>query len=168
MSFALYERDDKSLSSPTSEPEPPTASLVVHLRRNAHSCIASFNGSLTNWTQVTIEGLAGLFAGEESVVLDLSRVDVVDEIGETALQALVHSVRERGVDLQMILPTVPSSNSFQVERGDQVVSLGTPLLAWTDDDGCLDQTAVARCNPNFCGSDSVRTRLDRGESVSVS
>jgi STAS domain-containing protein len=165
MSIGLYERDHKSLSSRDSEPEPPTASLVVHLRRNAHSCIASFYGSLTNSTQVTIDGLAGLFAGEESVILDLSRVDVVDEVGEAALQALVQSVRERGVDLQIILPTGPSNKSFQVERGASACLPRYCAREWTDEDDCLDQTAVAGGDPNFCESDSVRTRVDRGVSV---
>jgi hypothetical protein len=106
MSIGLYnDRRNRSLSFRASGPEPPTVPLVVRLYRNAQSCIASFSGSLTDSTQVTIDGLAGLFAGEESVILDLSRADVADDVGAAALEGLVQSVRARGVDLQMILPT---------------------------------------------------------------
>jgi hypothetical protein len=80
MSIGLYD-GHRSLSSRASVPEPPTASLVVHLHRNTQSCLASFSGSLTDSIQVTIDGLADLFAGEESVILDLSRADVADNVG---------------------------------------------------------------------------------------
>jgi anti-anti-sigma regulatory factor len=104
MSIGLYD-EQASLLSRASVPEPPTASLVVHFHRNAQSCVASFSGSLTDSTQVTIDGLADLFAGEESVILDLSRADVADNVGAAALEALVQSVRARGVRLKMIQPT---------------------------------------------------------------
>jgi anti-anti-sigma regulatory factor len=79
--------------------DPNATSLVVHLHRDADLCTASFDGSLTNTTRLTIEGLVDLLAGEESVILDLSKVDVIDNDGSDAVEALIDSIRARGAHL---------------------------------------------------------------------
>jgi len=77
------------------------ASLVVYLHREAYRCIASFSGALTAATRATIDGVADLLAGEQSVLLDFSRVDVIDDGGADALEVLVDSVRAHGGQFQM-------------------------------------------------------------------
>jgi anti-anti-sigma regulatory factor len=99
MSGSVHERQDRLPSSPTLETEPQPGSLVVYLHLEERSCIASFSGALTSKTRATIDGVADLIAGEESVVLDLSRLDVVDRGGADAFDLLVRSVQERGAEL---------------------------------------------------------------------
>jgi anti-anti-sigma regulatory factor len=82
----------------------PIASLVVYLHHEGCSCIASFSGALTATTRPTIDGVADLVADEESVVLDFSRVDVIDEAGTHAIEMLVRLVRVHGGDLQVAKP----------------------------------------------------------------
>lgn len=101
MSRRVHDPRDASAFSQTSETEPPIASLVVHLRREAHRCIASFSGALTAATRTTIDGVADLIAGEESVVFDFSRIDVVDAGGADAVEVLVSSVRDHGGRFQL-------------------------------------------------------------------
>lgn len=104
MSGLVHERHDGALSSPNSETEPQLDSLVVYLHLEEESCIASFTGALTIKTRATIDGVADLIAGEKSVVLDLSRLDVVDKGGADALDVLVRSVQARGAHLLMRQP----------------------------------------------------------------
>jgi anti-anti-sigma regulatory factor len=104
MSVGVQNGIQGSASIPSSETAPPIASLVVHLHRDAQQCTASFGGSLTDTTRVTIDGLADLLTGEESVVLDLSRIDEVDKHGADALEALVETVRALGAHLQIVHP----------------------------------------------------------------
>jgi hypothetical protein len=84
---------------PVAIANPDATSLVVHLHRDADHCTASFYGSLTTGTRLTFEGLGDLLAGEESVVLDFSRIDVVDNDGSEAVDALIDSIRARGAHL---------------------------------------------------------------------
>ena len=77
------------------------ASLVVHLHHEGPRCIASFSGTMTTATRGTIDGVADLIAGEETVVIDLSRADVIDHGGADAMELLVHSVRVRGGHIQI-------------------------------------------------------------------
>ena len=65
----------------------------------------AFIGALTVTTQATIEGVAGLLAGEQSVVLDFSRVDAVDEGGANAIELVLCSVRMHGGQLQLFDPS---------------------------------------------------------------
>jgi anti-anti-sigma regulatory factor len=102
MSRTVRGRPHEPLSSVVGESEPPTPSLVVYLHREAQRCIASFSGALTSATRATIDGVADLIAGERSVVLDFSRVDVVDAGGADAVEVLVDSVRALGGHLQTI------------------------------------------------------------------
>jgi MFS superfamily sulfate permease-like transporter len=74
---------------------------VVYLHREAHRCIASFSGALTSATRATIDGVGDLLAGERLVVLDFSRVDVIDAGGADAVEILVNSVRAHGGHFQM-------------------------------------------------------------------
>ena len=104
MSTGVQDRHDGSRSLQASETAPPIASLVVRLHRDANNCTASFSGSLTATTRLTIDGLADLLAGEESVVLDFSRIDVVDNHGADAVEVLIDSVRARGTHLLMVPP----------------------------------------------------------------
>jgi MFS superfamily sulfate permease-like transporter len=97
----VHDRRDEPESSSSSESEAPIASLVVYLHREAYRCIASFSGALTSATRATIDGLADLLAGERLVVLDFSRVDVIDAGGADAVEVLVNSVRARGGHFQM-------------------------------------------------------------------
>jgi anti-anti-sigma regulatory factor len=83
------------------------ASLVVRLHRDARNCTASFRGSVTETTRTTINGLADLLAGEESVVLDLRRIEVIDRHGADALEALIDSVRALGASVVIIPSSVP-------------------------------------------------------------
>src|SRR5580692_7829760 len=85
---------------PQMEP-PPIDSLLVYLRHDAQNCIASFIGALTSATRTTIDGVVDLIAGEPSVVLDLSLVEVVDQGGADAVAVLVNSVRARGGHFRM-------------------------------------------------------------------
>lgn len=98
---------------PVTIADPDAASLVVYLHRDADHCTASFDGSLTNTARVTIEGLVDLLAGEESVVLDFSRIDMVDNDGSDAIEALIDSIRSRGAHL---LVEHPSGLSQNVQR----------------------------------------------------
>jgi anti-anti-sigma regulatory factor len=102
MSGAIPDRHDGSVSprAPQLEP-PPVGSLLVYLRRDAQNCIALFIGALTTATRTTIDGVVDLIAGEPSVVLDLSRVEVVDQGGADAVAVLVNSVRARGGHFRM-------------------------------------------------------------------
>jgi anti-anti-sigma regulatory factor len=102
MSTGVQDRHDGSPSLQPSETARPIASLVVRLHRDVNSCTASFSGALTATTRITIDGLAELLAGEESVVLDFSRIDVVDKHGTDAVKVLIDSVRARGTHLLMV------------------------------------------------------------------
>ena len=92
----VRDRRDEPQRSSASETEAPIASLVVYLHREAHRCIASFSGALTAATRATIDGVADLLAGEQLVVFDFSRVDVIDTGGSDAVDVLVNSVRAHG------------------------------------------------------------------------
>ena len=97
MSSAIPDRYDGPVSPRAPQAEPlPVGSLLVYLRHDAQNCIASFVGALTGATRATIDGVVDLIAGEPSVVLDLSRVEVVDQGGADAVEVLVNSVRARG------------------------------------------------------------------------
>jgi hypothetical protein len=97
----VHDRRDEPESSSPSETDAPIASLVVYLHREAYRCIASFSGALTSATRATIDGVGDLLAGERLVVLDFSRVDVVDAGGADAVEVLVNSVRAHGGHFQM-------------------------------------------------------------------
>jgi anti-anti-sigma regulatory factor len=115
MSVGVHNRNQQSASNPPSETALPTGSLVVRLRRDAKQCIASFSGSLTDTTRTTMDGLADLLAGEESVVLDLSRIDAVDIHGEEALEALIDTIRALGAHL-LILSIPGPVNGYERKR----------------------------------------------------
>jgi anti-anti-sigma regulatory factor len=87
----------------------PVSSLLVYLRHDAQNCIASFAGALTSATRATIDGVVDLVAGEPSVVLDLSRVEVVDRGGADAVEVLVNSVRARGGHFRIAETNGPAS-----------------------------------------------------------
>jgi hypothetical protein len=101
LSPTLHDRRHEPQRSSISGTEAPIASLVVYLHREAHRCIASFSGALTAATRATIDGVADLLAGEQLVVLDFSRVDVIDAGGADAVEVLVNSVRAHGGHFQM-------------------------------------------------------------------
>jgi hypothetical protein len=97
---------DGSMSSPASKADPlPNGSVVVYLRPNTQNGIATFAGALINAARMTLD-IAGSIAGEESVILDLSRVDLQHEGGVDALQALIHWMRGH---LQVPVPAAGSS-----------------------------------------------------------
>jgi STAS domain len=97
MSGAIPHRHDGPVSPGASQTGArPSGSLLVYLRHEAQNCIASFIGVLTSATRATIDGVVDLIAGEPSVILDLSRVEVVDQGGADAVEVLVNSVRARG------------------------------------------------------------------------
>ena len=104
MSVDARDRHDESPPPRALETAPPIASLVVRLHHDANRSTASFGGSLTETTRLTIDGLADLLAGEASVVLEFSRIDVVDEHGADAVEALIRSLRVRGADLLIVDP----------------------------------------------------------------
>jgi anti-anti-sigma regulatory factor len=91
----------------------PISSLLVYLRHDAQNCIASFVGALTSTTRATIDGVVDLIAGEPSVVLDLSRVEVVDRGGADAVEVLVNSVRARGGHFRMADTDGPACASLR-------------------------------------------------------
>jgi MFS superfamily sulfate permease-like transporter len=101
LSRMVRDRRDEPQRSSASETEAPIASLVVYLHREAHRCIASFSGALTAATRATIDGVADLLAGEQLVVFDFSRVDVIDTGGSDAVDVLVNSVRAHGGRFQI-------------------------------------------------------------------
>jgi anti-anti-sigma regulatory factor len=113
MSRTVRGRPHERLSSAVTESEPPIASLVVYLHREAQRCIASFSGALTAGTRATIDGVADLIAGERSVLLDFSRVDVIDAGGADAVEVLVDSVRALGGHLQTIGSRARMSGGFR-------------------------------------------------------
>jgi len=102
MSRTIRGRPHEPLSSAVTGSEPPIASLVDYLHREAQMCIASFSEALTAGTRATVDGVADLIAGERSVLLDFSRVDVVDAGGADAVEVLVDSVHALGRHLQTI------------------------------------------------------------------
>jgi anti-anti-sigma regulatory factor len=91
----------------------PISSLLVYLRHDAQNCIASFVGALTSATRATIDGVVDLIAGEPSVIVDLSRVEVVDRGGADAVEVLVNSVRARGGHFRMVDTNGPASISLR-------------------------------------------------------
>ena len=102
MSRTVHDRLNGVPCPRSAETKPQSAaSLLVYIRHDAGHCIVSFIGSLTSTTRATIDGVADLISGEESVVLDLSRVEVVDEWGANAVGVLVNMVRARGGRFQM-------------------------------------------------------------------
>jgi hypothetical protein len=110
MSGAIPDQYDGAVSSLASQTEPlPIGSLLVYLRHDAQNCIASFIGALTTATRSTIDGVVDLIAGEPSVVIDLSRVEVVDQGGADAVEVLVNSVRGRGGHFRMAETNGPES-----------------------------------------------------------
>ncbi len=113
MSGANPDRHEGPISPGASQSEPlPIGSLLVYLRHDAQNCIASFVGALTSATRATIDGVIELIAGEPSVVLDLSRVEVVDQGGADAVEVLVNSVRARGGRFRMAKTNGPASASL--------------------------------------------------------
>ncbi len=102
MSRAVHGRFDGVPCPRAAETKPQSlASLLVYIRHDARHCIASFIGSVTNATRSTIDGVADLISAEQSVVLDLSRVEMVDESGADAVRMLVNRVRACGGRFQM-------------------------------------------------------------------
>jgi anti-anti-sigma regulatory factor len=101
MAGAMHDRYGETPSRRATARDPATASLLVYLHHQGHRCVASFSGALTAATRSTVDGIANLIAGEESIVLDLSRVAVVDEDGTDALETLVESVLAHGAQLQI-------------------------------------------------------------------
>jgi hypothetical protein len=101
MSAAIPDRHGVLIPRESQTEALPIGSLLVYLRHDAQSCIASFVGALTSATRTTIDGVVDLIAGEPSVVLDLSRVEVVDRGGADAVEVLVNSVRARGGHFRM-------------------------------------------------------------------
>lgn len=118
-------RHDRQKTSQLLEPNPSVTSLLVHLRRDVHSCVASFSGSITGETRVTIDGIANLVAGEQSVVLDFSRVDEIDSNGAEAVAVLLRSMRAGGTDLRIAHPRMPSGNPRYEGHADSA----TPVKA---------------------------------------
>jgi anti-anti-sigma regulatory factor len=115
MSGAVHERKDISPYSSTTEIEPSLGSLVVHLRLKEQTCIVSFSGAITDKTRVTLDGVAELIAGEDSVVLDFSRIDVVNRAGMDAVDILVHSVLSHGAHLRMTQPKTRMGKAFRTQ-----------------------------------------------------
>ena len=107
MSRTVHGRRDEPMTPSASQIDPPIESLVVYLHREAQRCIASFTGALTAATRGTIDGVADLLAGEQSVVLDFSRVDFIDAGGADAVEVLVNSVRAHGGHFRMADRFVP-------------------------------------------------------------
>lgn len=115
MSAAIPDRHG-AVSPRASRTEPlRTGSLLVYLRHDAQNCTASFIGALTSATRATIDGVVDLIAGEPSVVLDLSRVEVVDRGGADAVEMLVNSVRARGGHFRMAEMNGPTPASLRLE-----------------------------------------------------
>lgn len=101
MSRTAHGRWDEPVTSSAAKTGPPIESLVVYLHREAQRCIASFSGALTAATRGTIDGVADLLTGEQSVILDLSRVDFIDAGGADAVEVLVNAVRAHGGHFRM-------------------------------------------------------------------
>jgi hypothetical protein len=114
MSGAIPDGHESVVSPRATQTEPlPIGSLLVYLRHDAQNCIASFIGALTSATRATIDGVVDLIAGEPSVVLDLTRVEVVDQGGADAVDVLVNSVRARGGHLRMAETNGPAFASLR-------------------------------------------------------
>jgi hypothetical protein len=113
MSAAMPDRNGVPSPRGTQMDALPISSLLVYLRHDAQNCVASFVGALTSATRVTIDGVVDLIAGEPSVVLDLSRVEVVDRGGADAVEVLVNSVRARGGHFRMADTNGPASASVR-------------------------------------------------------
>jgi anti-anti-sigma regulatory factor len=114
MSGAVPDRHDGSVFPRASQAEPPPiGSLLVYIRHDAQNCIASFIGALSTATRATIDGVVDLIAGEPSVVLDLSRVEVVDQGGADAVEVLVNSVRAYGGHFRLAETNGPVSASLR-------------------------------------------------------
>jgi hypothetical protein len=112
VSIDVSYQPDSQASFPPIATESLITSLVVSLRRNAEHCTATFSGSLAESTQATIDGIADLIAGEESVILDFSRAEVADQGGADAVEVLVRKVRARVTELQITQPrSRPRSSS---------------------------------------------------------
>ena len=104
---------------------------MAYLHRDANSCIASFIGGLTVTTRNTIDGIADLISGEAAVVLDFSRVDLVDIGGARAAARMIRAILLGGSHLQITEPTRPESRAFLLER-----SVGD-LFPFSDDRSSL-------------------------------
>jgi anti-anti-sigma regulatory factor len=96
-----------------SRPKGTVTSLLVYLRQDVHGCIASFIGSITATTRVTIDGVADLIIGEQSVALDFSGIDAIDTSGAEAVAVLVRSVQDRGAHLRITQPRVGTVASLR-------------------------------------------------------
>jgi hypothetical protein len=114
MSGATLCRCDAPSPRPSQGEAPPIASLLVYLRHDAQDCTATFIGALTSATRATIDGVVDLIVGEPSVVLDLSRVVVVDRGGADAVEVLVNSVRARGGHFRMAETYGPAAASWRL------------------------------------------------------
>jgi anti-anti-sigma regulatory factor len=115
MSGAILDRHHGPFSPGASQTEaPPVVSLLVHLRHDAQNCTATFIGALTAATRATIDGVVDLIAGEPSVLLDLSRVEVVDQSGADAVAMMVNSVRARGGHFRIVETNRPSAAAVVV------------------------------------------------------
>jgi anti-anti-sigma regulatory factor len=117
MSGAILDRQHGPFSAGAPQMKAlPVVSLLVYLRHDAQNCRATFIGALTTDTRATIDGVVDLIAGEPSVVLDLSRVEVVDQSGADALAVLVDSVRARGGRFRMVETNRPSAEAALMGR----------------------------------------------------
>jgi anti-anti-sigma regulatory factor len=105
-------------SSELSEPKQSATTLLVQLQHDVSSCIAFFSGSITDATRTTIDGVADLLAGEQSVVLDFSRVEEIDSSGADAVATLARSVQARGAHLQIAQPTRRAG----ISRGEDMLA----------------------------------------------
>jgi anti-anti-sigma regulatory factor len=118
MSSASHERHDISLYSSTAEIEPSPDSLVVHLRLKERTCIVSFSGAITDRTRLTLDGVAELIAGEDWVVLDFSRIDLVNRTGMDAVDMLIHSVLSHGAHLRLTQPRTRAGGALLTRAWD--------------------------------------------------
>lgn len=125
-------QSDLPCFSAMSRPKESVTSLLVYLRHDVHSCTASFIGSITGTTRVTIDGVADLIAGERSVTLDFSGVDAIDTSGAEAVAVLVRSVQDSGAYLRITQPRTRTVASLceQAQVGPRWPSIdGFPVVA---------------------------------------
>jgi hypothetical protein len=111
MSIGKFQNRDQSTRC--WEPgEPWPSSLLVHLHRisEGRTCVAEFCGVLTGATLATIDAIFDLIEREDSVVLDFTRVEVVDGRGAEAVAALSHSLRSHGSHLVLKAPVWQRKN----------------------------------------------------------
>lgn len=98
--------------------------VQVHAEELGNAAILHFQGRIVNGAETaTLRGAVVSQADASIVVLDLSRVDVIDAAGLGALLELREWTQENGMEFRLVNPTRLVQQVFAITRLDSVFDI---------------------------------------------